>query len=187
MGRSILNQVDTGNDLLVKVHYKRNSDRRGLSDGSSGIVWRTGNFTTTTSNATLIVKGQLWGSNAYSDGCGEYVELCNSDGSAVDSSWRSNDGKRYWGASYAGVDSGSIWAKFLFHWHQVYTGINPGTYQIVVGWNTRNGSGGNKPFQVVNPNTNDDARSRQHESHCEIWELQPSQGLTTVQLSQNVW
>ena len=187
MGRSILNTTSTIDDKLVKIHYHRYDQRFGITYGVTGVAWRSGHFTTTTSNATLIVKGQMWGCRSYSDGCGEYTELCNSDGSAVQSSWRTNDGKRYWGSSYAGVDNGDVWAKFLWHWHQVYTGVQPGTYEIVCGWNVRNGTSGQAPFQVVHPDSNDDGRSRQHELHCEVWELKPSGGLTNTNLSQNNW
>ena len=189
MGRSILNlpEQSSSPDTLKKIHYKTYASRHTLSENSSGIIWRTGHFTTTTSNATLIVKGQLWGANAYSDACGEYVELCNSNGTAYQSSWRNTDGKRYWGVSYAGVDTQEVWAKFLFHWHQVYYNISPGTYEIVVGWSSRNGGSGQKPFSRVNINVNDDNRSRQHESNCEIWECAQSGGLINTNLSQNNW
>jgi len=188
MGRSILNlpEQSSVDDLLKKIHYKTYSSRYTLNNNSAGIVWRTGHFTTTTLNATLIVKGQLWGANAYSDACGEYVELCSSDGSAVQSSWRSDDGKRYWGVSYAGVDSQNVWSKFLFHWHQVYYNISPGTYEIVAGWSSKSG-GNQRPFTRVNINASDDNRSRQHEANCEIWECEQSGGLINTNLSQNNW
>ena len=193
MGRSILNAGTGGiDDQLVKIHYHRYDTRHNLGTAQSGVIWRTNHFTTTTNNATLIVKGQIWGGTAYSDACGEYTELCNSNGSAYDSSWRNTDGRRYWGCSYAGVDNSSSWAKFLFHWHQVYTNINAGTYEIVCGWNTRDNGNNNRPFQYSNINANDDVRSRQHESHCEIWELKPGSGdlassLTNTNISDVGW
>ena len=194
MGRSILNASAGGNydDQLVKIHYHRYDTRNNISDGSGGVFYRSGHFTTTTNNATLVVKGQLWGARNYSDACGEFVELCYSNGSAYQSSWRNQDGKRYWGASYAGVDNGAIWAKFLFHWHQVYYNISPGTYEIVCGWSTRNNAADQRPFRMQNINANDDGRSRQHESHCEIWELKPGSGdlassLTNTNISDVGW
>ena len=187
MGRSILNASSGGSfdDQLVKIHYHRYDTRHNISDGSGGVFYRSGHFTTTTNNATLIVKGQLWGARNYSDACGEFVELCYSNGGAVNSSWRNTDGKRYWGVSYAGVDNSSqaVWAKHLFHWHQVYSGINAGTYEIVIGWNCRNGASGNRPFYTYNINSNEDNRSRQHETHCEIWELKPGSGNVATSLS----
>ena len=194
MGRSILNASSGGSfdDQLVKIHYHRYDTRHNISDGSGGVFYRSGHFTTTTNNATLVVKGQLWGARNYSDACGEFVELCYSNGSAYQSSWRNTDGKRYWGCSYAGVDNSTIWAKFLFHWHQVYYNISPGTYEIVCGWSTRDGGSNNRPFQIQNLNTTDDSRSRQHESHCEIWELKPGSGdfassLTNTNISDVGW
>tara|TARA_R100000406_G_scaffold91117_1_gene78640 strand:+ start:153 stop:737 length:585 start_codon:yes stop_codon:yes gene_type:complete len=194
MGRSILNVGTSAgaDDQLVKIHYHRYDTRHSVSGLTAGVLWRTSHFTTTTPNAVLVVKGQIWGGNSWSDGCGEYVELCNSNGSAVNSAWRNTDGKRYWGCSYAGVDNGSIWAKFLFHWHQVYYNISPGTYEIVCGWSVRDNSTNQRPFRVSNINSNDDSRSRQHESHCEIWELKPGSGdfassLTNTNISDNSW
>lgn len=192
MGRSILNlpESSTDGDLLVKVHYHRNNSRFTVTQAASAVMWRTAHFTTTTPNATLMIKGQMWGAQNYSDGCGEYCELCNSNGSAIDSSWRSTDGKRYWGVSYAGVDNNAsnIWAKFLLHWHQVYTNISPGTYEVVIGYETRNGSGGNRPFYTGNINSTEDGRSRQHESHCEIWEMKPGTGgMTNTSMADVGW
>ena len=195
MGRSISSAVSGYDDQLVKIHYHRYDTRHTAgSGGGSGVLWRTNHFTTTTTNSTLIVKGQIWGASNYSDACGEFVELQNSDGSAIDSSWRNTDGRRYWGVSYAGVDNSqqNSWAKFLFHWHQVYTNISPGTYEILVGWSCRNNASNNRPFNQWNINTTDDARSRQHESHCEIWELKPGSGdvatsLTNTNISDNTW
>jgi len=195
MGRSISSAVSGYEDQLVKIHYHRYDQRHNAGNGgASGVLWRTNHFTTTTTNSTLIVKGQIWGGSNYSDACGEFVELQNSNGTAIDSSWRNTDGRRYWGVSYAGVDNNaqSTWAKFLFHWHQVYTNISPGTYEILVGWQTRNNSSGNRPFNNWNINANDDNRSRQHESHCEIWELKPGSGdlassLTNTNISDVGW
>ena len=189
MGRSILNvpEVSTG-DKLVKIHYHKYSTRHSLSGGSSGIIWRTANFTTTTDNATFVVKGQIWGRAHASDHCGVYCQLLDSNNNNVVSGADSTDGARYQGVGYAGVNAGGSWAKFLLAWHQIYTGIDAGTYRILIGWSTRNNSSGSeRPFEFWNINATDDDRSHQHDSHCEIWELKNSQGLNNQNLTVGVW
>ena len=54
MGRSILNVVsDSGSttDKLVKVHYHKWSTRTGNDTVREDVMWRTGAFTTTTTDA----------------------------------------------------------------------------------------------------------------------------------------
>jgi hypothetical protein len=40
-------------------------------------------------------------------------------------------------------------------------------------WRTNNNGGGNKPAQIWNPNSGDDARYNQEISTATIWEIQP--------------
>ena len=187
MGRLILNEpeVSTG-DNLVKIHYHKYSTRHSLSNSGNGTIWRTANFTTTTPNATFIIKGQIWGRAHASDHCGVFCQLLDSNNNNVVSGADSDDGARYQGIGYAGVNSGHSWAKFLLAWHQIYTGINAGTYKVLIGWQAKNGAQ-ERPFSDWNINANDDSRSHQHDSHCEIWELKNSQGLNNQNLSVGTW
>ena len=187
MGRSILNvpEVSTG-DKLVKIHYHKYSTRHGLNNSGNGVIWRTSTFTTTTDNATFVIKGQIWGRHSAADHCSVFCQLLDSSNNNVVSGADSADGPRYQGIGYAGVNSGSAWAKFLLAWHQIYTGIDAGTYKVLIGWSTKNG-GQERPFSDFNINANDDARSHQHDSHCEIWELKNSQGLNNQNLSVSTW
>tara|TARA_B100002019_G_scaffold276333_1_gene275051 strand:+ start:1493 stop:2056 length:564 start_codon:yes stop_codon:yes gene_type:complete len=187
MGRSILNEpeVSTG-DKLVKIHYHKYSTRHGLSNSANGVIWRTGTFTTTTDNATFVIKGQIWGRHHAADHCGVFCQLLDSSNNNVVSGADNTDGARYQGIGYAGVNSGNSWAKFLLAWHQIYTGLSAGTYKVLIGWSPRNG-GQERPFSDWNINNNDDGRAHQHDSHCEIWELKNSQGLNNQNLSVGVW
>ena len=187
MGRLILNEpeVSTG-DNLVKIHYHKYSTRHSLSNSSNGTIWRTASFNTTTPNATFIIKGQIWARAHASDHCGVYCQLLDSNNNNVVSGADSDDGARYQGIGYAGVNAGGAWAKFLLAWHQIYTGIDAGTYRIRIGWSAKNG-GQERPFEFWNINATDDGRSHQHDSHCEIWELKNSQGLNNQNLSVGVW
>jgi len=188
MGRSILNLPESStSDKLVKVHYHKYNTRHALSGGANGIIWRTAAFTTTTSDATFIVTGQIWGRYHASDHCGVYCQLVDNSGANVVSGAADTDGARYRGIGYAGVNAAQSWAKFLLQWHQVYTGISPGTYKILIGWSARNGSGGEQPFTNYNINNTDDVRSKQHDSTCEIWELENSEGLNNQSLSISTW
>ena len=187
MGRSILNlpEAATG-DNLVKIHYHKYSTRHGLGNSQSGVIWRTSTFTTTTDNATFVIKGQIWGRHNASDHCGIFCQLLDSSNNNVVSGADSDDGPRYQGIGYAGVNAPNSWAKYLLAWHQIYTGIDAGTYKVLIGWSPKNG-GQERPFTDWNINSNDDGRAHQHESHCEIWELKNSGGLNTQNLSVGVW
>ena len=189
MGRSILNLPETSSgDNLVKIHYHKYSTRHGLNTSNNGVIWRTGTFTTTTDNATFVIKGQIWGRAYASDHCGVYCQLLDSNNNNVVSGADGTDGARYQGIGYAGVNAGGSWAKFLLAWHQIYTGIDAGTYKVKIGWYTRDQAGGSeRPFEFWNINATDDDRSHQHDSHCEIWELKNSQGLNNQNLSVGVW
>ena len=187
MGRSILNLPETSSgDKLVKIHYHKYSTRHSLSNSTNGTIWRTGTFTTTTDNATFIIKGQIWGRAHDSDHCGVFCQLLDSSNNNVVSGADNDDGARYQGIGYAGVNAGGAWAKFLLAWHQIYTGIDAGTYKIRIGYSPRNGSQ-ERPFEFWNINATDDSRAHQHDSHCEIWELKNSQGLNNQNLSVGVW
>lgn len=187
MGRSILNLPETSTgDKLVKIHYHKHSVRYGVSNSANGILWRTAAFTTTTTNATFIVTGQIWGRHASADHCGVYCQLVDNSGANVVSGAADTDGARYRGIGYAGVNVEQSYAKFLLQWHQVYTGISPGTYKILIGWSTKNGNS-SRPFTDYNINNSDDARSKQHDSTCEIWELESSQGLNNQSLTISTW
>ena len=188
MGRSILNLPESSptGDKLVKIHYHKYNVRHGVSNAATGILWRTAAFTTTTSNATFIVTGQLWGRHSASDHCGIYCQLVDNSGANVVANAADLDGARYRGIGYAGVNAAQSWAKFLLQWHQVYTGISAGTYKILIGWSQRNNAAG-RPFTDYNINNTDDARSKQHDSTCEIWELESSQGITNTSLGVATW
>ena len=187
MGRSILNLPETSSgDNLIKVHYHKYASRHGLDNSQSGVIWRTDPFTTTEDNATFIIKGQIWGRAHASDHCGVFCQLLDSNNNNVVSGADSDDGARYQGIGYAGVNAGGAWAKCLLAWHQIYTGIDPGTYRIRIGWSAKNG-GQERPFEFWNINATDDARSHQHDSHCEIWELKNSQGLINQNLTVGTW
>jgi hypothetical protein len=187
MGRSILNEPEASTgDHLVKIHYHKYSTRHSISAGTTGTLWRTANFTTTTDNATFLIRGQIWGRAYASDHCGIFCEILDTNNNNVVAGSANQDGSRYQGIGYAGVNNGSSWAKFLLSWHQVYTGLDAGTYRIRIGWASRNG-GSERPFEFWNINSADDGRAHQHDSHCEIWELKNSQGLINQNLSVGVW
>jgi hypothetical protein len=188
MGRSILNLPESSptSDKLVKIHYHKYNTRHGLSDASSGILWRTAAFTTTTSNATFIVTGQIWGRHSAADHCGIYCQLVNNAGANAVAGAADTDGARYRGIGFAGVNTGQSYAKFLLQWHQVYTGLTAGTYKVLIGWSARNGNNC-RPFTDYNINATDDVRSQQHDSTCEIWELESSQGITNTSLGVATW
>ena len=187
MGRSILNLPETSTgDKLVKIHYHKYATRHGLNNSQNGVIWRTDTFTTTEDNATFIIKGQIWARHNAADHCSVFCQLLDSSNNNVVSGADATNGARYQGIGYAGVNSSASWAKFILYWHQIYTGIDSGTYKVLIGWSPKNG-GQERPFTDFNINSADDGRAHQHESHCEIWELKNSQGLINQNLSVGVW
>lgn len=192
MARTILNKPEGTSDLLQKVHMHRYFNHAGVSDANSANLWRTNNFTTTTENATLIVMGQLWGISNYSDQCGPYCQILDSSNNIPSWSPENNniDSARHRGCWYAGVDADAQWATFLFKWNKAYTGVTPGTYKIAVGWRSRSGGSGEKPFKYIDPigsSGNVDNRSQQADRYCLIYECKPDGGISGVNMTWNNW
>jgi hypothetical protein len=173
MARNLLNSTSTTTttgDKLVNVTRFRNNTRTGLSDSSNGTIW-TGSFTKQydANTSWILMEGMLPGARAYSDQCGVYAGL---DGMST-----SNDSDRHKGVWYAGVDQGDIWARFTLYVHRIIDNTDAaaelasGSRTWTVGWKTRSGSSGDKPFQIWNPNSNEDERNQQYGSIMSIYEF----------------
>ena len=92
--------------------------------------------------------------NTYSDFAGVYTDITT----ASDSGWNhtTNDSKAFSG--FARSDDGQQlnWAL-----HKVfdYSAVGAGTHTFEMGWRTRSGSTGDRPGDVWNPSSSDDART----------------------------
>ncbi len=188
MGRSVLNEAPPAGDKLKKIHYHRfaNTNSPQIAGTAEAVYWRTDTFTTTTTNATLIVFGQLWGVQGTSDQCGVYAQLVNSDNSNYGSEDTNNDSQRHRGVWYAGINHSADWSTFLMAWHKTYNGVPPGTYRYQVGHKCRNNQGGNHFAGYIDPQggmSSTDNRSQQKERVCMIYECEASDSITHVAIS----
>lgn len=89
---------------------------------------------------------------------------------------RYGDDTNYWHQGTMPYDAGfssnsrpfstTFWVDNI---NERYTGVNKMQFR----WRTNNNGGGNKPAQIWNPNSGDDARYNQEISTATIWEIQP--------------
>tara|TARA_B100000902_G_C27164912_1_gene840675 strand:+ start:526 stop:1047 length:522 start_codon:yes stop_codon:yes gene_type:complete len=170
MGRLLLNsQESIVSDKLVKCTRFRNDNRASLGDASNGTIW-TGNFTKQhdANTSWILMEGMLPGASNYSDQCGVYAML---DGAST-----SNDTPRHRGIYYSGVNEDQPWARFILYVHRIIDNsdstqeLDAGNRTWTIGWKTRNGNSGNKPFKIWNPNNNEDNRMNQNGSIMSIYE-----------------
>lgn len=171
MARRIIGTPETpaSSDKLVKVTHFMSSGRAGVSDSGNGTLW-SGSFTKEKDANTswILMDGMIPGAIAYSDQCGIWAALDGKD--------TNNDTPRHHGVYYAGANSGSSWARFLLYVHRIIKNddsaqeLNAGSRTWTIGWMTRSGSSGDKPFAVMNPNSNEDSRNNQYGSRMAIWE-----------------
>lgn len=171
MARRIIGTPETpaSSDKLVKVSHFYNGSRSNINDSANGTLW-TGSWTKEKDAATswILMEGMIPGTSNYSDQCGIYAELNGAD--------TNNDAKRYQGIYYAGVNHDTGWSRFLLYVHRIIKNddatqeLGAGSRTWKIGWSTRSGSSGDKPFRVMNPNSNDDARNNQYGSRLAIWE-----------------
>ncbi len=195
MARTILNKPETAGvaNLLQKIHYFVYRNNNNVGGATEQVIWRTGNFTTTTTDASLIVSGQFWGIGGASDQCGAYVMLTDGSGNDVSGNPHgevrsAHDDNKFKGVWYAGVNHSADWATFLFAWHKAYTGVAPGTYRVEIGHSTHNNAGGNHPMQYIDPNGdagNTDNRCQPCDRQCMVWECKPGDGVTEKNNVQN--
>ena len=170
MARKLFNVSESSSsDKLVKVTTFRNNTRTALNDASSRVIW-SGNFTKEydANTSWILMEGMLPGANNYSDQCGVYAML---DGANTNL-----DTPRHHGIHYSGANADTGWARFIMYVHRIIDNadsaqeLGAGSRTWTVGWRTRSGSSGDKPFEVWNPNSSDDSRNQQYGSLMSIYE-----------------
>ena len=148
MARKLFNVSESSSsDKLVKVTTFRNNTRTALNDSSSRVIW-SANFTKEydANTSWILMEGMLPGANNYSDQCGVYAML---DGANTN-----NDSPRYHGIHYSGANADHGWARFIMYVHRIIDNsdstqeLSAGSRTWSVGWHTRNGASGDKPFEV---------------------------------------
>jgi hypothetical protein len=145
---------------VIQFQHYTNSTRTSLSNAANFVLWSVGNFVKASSNSVLHITGQLVFSGAESYNVGPYWKIGSS-------------GNRYDGIihTHYNSDAGRSSAiKVSWHIDAYYDTSATGSQAIEIGWSTASG-GSDSPGQIWNPNTSDDARSRQFSSDVTIFEI----------------
>tara|TARA_S200000501_G_scaffold309197_1_gene299006 strand:- start:1092 stop:1613 length:522 start_codon:yes stop_codon:yes gene_type:complete len=156
-------------DKLINVTHFWNINRNSISTSSNGTLW-TGSFTKLkdATESWILLDGMIPAVQNYSDQCGTFAELDGAD--------TNNDAPRYEGIYYGGVNESNNWARFILQVHRIIKNddstqeLGAGSRTWKIGWYPRNGSSGEKPFGIINPNSSDDARNNQYGSYMSVWE-----------------
>lgn len=148
---------------VLKVSHFTNSTNTSIGDSSSGTIWSV-NITKDYASADtdLIVFGALVGRGSYSDYCGVYAHISGSTST-------STDGSAYYDIGYNG-ESASRPCIIRIQGKR-FESLGAGTHTLSIGWSTRNGSSGDKPFPIWNPNSGNDGRCHQQRSNLVVYEV----------------
>ena len=136
---------------IINSEMFTNSTRTALSTSSGTAFWSV-SYTKKLADSVLFVIANVRGWADSSGICGSYVEI---------------DGTKYYSAGYTynGHNYGHVW--FGTASKQVSTS---GTKTISVGWQNANGAS-DRPFELFNYNSTDDARSQQAVSTIQVMEV----------------
>jgi len=135
---------------IIKRSVHTNFTRQVLSIGATGTIY---NFTFTKdkafANSFLTVQARWTQYGSYSDFVGLYCVVVADDNSGT------NDSSAFAGIGYSDngeQNVGSLCKSFDS------SSISTGSNTLRIGWRARNGDTGNRPGNVWNPDSNDDAR-----------------------------
>lgn len=125
-----------------------------ISNSADGVLFSvTYNKILGATNSSLIIKLDCRGCGPYSGVCGPYLSVA---------------GTRNYSYSYL-YSNGS--EMTMLHGVAVWPGVTAGNNTITVGWSANNGSSGECPFTILNPNAGtSDARFRDQDSTVTVWE-----------------
>jgi len=153
--------VPTGMPLAINVIS--NSTRTSI--GNSGNVQiMSGSFTKLRSDTVIRATSTIFGCQFNSGNCGVG---CVIDYGNTNARW--DYGMAY---QYDGSWSSTLQTTCVFG-HHLWSGITAGTHTMGFGWNPANGSTGEAPFKIFNPNNSDDGRNQQMVSRIVIYEVYP--------------
>jgi hypothetical protein len=144
---------------VVKMSVFRNYTREAASGNPVNAygMWTTAGFTKARADTNIIIQVTVFGAGYSSGQCGI--------GTEVDGVWDYGHGYQY---------DGSYTAKTLqCHGTSYYTGLAAGSHTLKWGWKPGNGTTGERPFDVLNPNNNDDSRNGQVGSTMVVYEVAP--------------
>lgn len=118
-----------------------------------------GTFTKQRADTNIFATCTVFGAGYYSGNCGVGMKL--------DSTWHFGTGYQYDGAWSASNQVTVITGQGY------WTGLAAGAHTLNWGWKVADGGTGNKPFNYINPNSNDDSRLQQIVSSIIVYEIYP--------------
>tara|TARA_R110002020_G_scaffold109642_1_gene253656 strand:+ start:20 stop:634 length:615 start_codon:yes stop_codon:yes gene_type:complete len=140
---------------IINSEMFTNNTRTVLSNSADHDMWSV-SYTKKLVDSILVVHAHgMFGGDTASGCCGFFLEI---------------DGTKYYSCNYeynAG-DTPYFTAFKGFAQKQVSTS---GAKTIVVGWKTANGNTGDRPREVWNPNSTEDARANQQQSVIQVTEV----------------
>ena len=141
---------------IISVSTVRSSTRTSMPATTSAIAF-SGNFTKQLNDSIIIATATVFGGPFQSGNCGVGLRL--------DSTWDYGAAYQYdgaWGSSQATI------VVATGRW----SGISAGSRTMAFGWNSLV-PGSERPFEWLNPNSNNDPRNQQMISSIVIYEVAP--------------
>lgn len=154
---------------LVKAQTFEDSTRRslGTSADPGGIITFTYNKLKDGSTTKLIVIGSISGRGAYSNNVGEYLDMQTGG----ISSHASNDSAAFKGVQGDNAPSGSTQGSTSINKTFQSTNLTVGNHTFEYGYRVRSGASGERPYNIINPNSSDDNREHQKSSTFTVFEV----------------
>jgi len=153
---------------VINITHFQNSTRTTVP--SSGqtlpyVLWNAGTFNKKITNSFLFIEAQLPFLNGNSYDFGPFCRVGGSSGTIH------YDGVVFSHYSSDGLTSTDTIKTALHYRVYHYESNLSGSVQLEFGWNPSNASTGDRPGDVWNPNSSDNARSRQWTSDAYVWEI----------------
>jgi len=150
---------------VVKVSSFTDATRVALSDSAGpSNIWTVSISKEFSSALTdLYVYGNLQGRGNYSDQCGVYAHISGSTS-------RTTDGSAFYDVDFY-PSNGTYRPGGIVLLGKRFESLGVGSHTLEIGWQTRNGSSGDKPYLTFNPNSSDESRSHQHRSNLVVYEI----------------
>lgn len=150
--------LDSSGGVLSVTTFTNNT-RTVLSNSSNYTLWAPGQVNKKSANSKIIITGNLPFRDGNSYFMGEWWQIGTS-------------GKRYDGITLKAYnsDAGDVGVQFGMFIHAEYSSSEVGFLDVSIGWTTANGSS-DAPGIQWNPNSTDDARSRQKVSTLTLLEI----------------
>lgn len=144
---------------IIGVNVIRSSTRTSVGYSASSTIV-SGSFTKLRGDTTLVASCTIYGCQYSSGTCGVGMNI---DGS----NWDYGSGYQYDG-SWSSTGQITI-VTGTARW----TGITAGSHTVGFGWQPVNGSTGERPFGILNPNSSDESRNQQCVSSITVYEVMP--------------